>query len=71
MILKDMKELKVTVKGFVFLVIGVLLAITISAILTLYSINTLFSTDVPIDVGTVFALVWLKIVVGGLIKGSK
>lgn len=71
MILKDMKELNVTIKGLVFLIIGGLLAVIISAILTLYAINTLFSTEIPIDIGTVFALTWLKIAVGGLIRGSK
>lgn len=55
-----------------FLIVGFILAIIIGApFATIASMNVLFALEIPFNLTTWFAALWLSFVVGGKVASSK
>jgi len=57
--------MKADILSFVLFVLLVVLILGISPLITIWSINTLFHTNIPINLYTYFASLWLTGLVAG------
>ena len=57
---------RVEILGWVVLIIFIILIILVSPIISIWSLNTLFKTDIPTNLWTYLATLWLT----GLIAGG-
>jgi hypothetical protein len=51
-------------------ILGVLTAFILSAVATISAVNSLFGTNIPIELETILAVTWLSMIVSAIFKGS-
>jgi hypothetical protein len=57
--------------AFAAFLTGMLVAVILSASITIWAINTAFSTSISTDFETIFAVAYLQFLVGSMIAGIR
>lgn len=65
----EIKNMSVTT--LLVILAGIFVGIAISSAITIWAINTVFLTSIPMEFETIFALAYLQFLVGSMLKGVK